>query len=762
MTDRCGRKRETVRPHRAERPFGLFSTPCHPASSRLLGSAPSNRAFGPAPAPTRFVRSRPRTSPAGSTVSVRPCRSLAPRLRAAFPSPQHNRGADAALPAAPSGTTTHAPRPDPLAARASPRQGHCDFSDLFSYHWLRPRYSISTLSSYRLFLHSIFRIFGSAEDTPFGLRRIARFRPGSPHPGRFRIRTQETTHPYEIQRVQRTRPRRHRLRGARRMGRPRHVPQKHRHARGTPLVRLLRRTSLGQRTAGHPPRHGPHDQGRLLPLQDAAGLPRPPQGGLGHARPPGRTGRREEARHHEGGYRPHDLDRGVQPRLPRGGDGVHGRVGGPHTQDGLLGQHEGSLHHLRQQIRRVAVVAAQAALRQGAALQGLHDPALLAGRRHGPLDPRAQPAGLLPRREGHDRRGAVPHPRSQARDGGLGHPLLPRMDHHAVDPALEHGAVRRPEDRLRGRAHLQPLHGREGDGRAGRGAAPRPLQQEGRRHGPRRLRARRQAGALRGGRPLQGPRAGGHGLRAAAAVGEARRDRRARRVARRLGEGVPRHRGRLRDHRGRYGYRPHRADVRRRRRLRGARRGYSVALHDQQAGRDAPDGRPHGQVLPARGARRALRRRVRGPGVRRVRRPLGEERLRPAVHRRRQVRRGGRSRSRVARRLHLHEAQGRRPRLPDREARPQLPPLLAHGQAGALLPARLVVHPLDGLQGAHDRAQPHDPLEARVDRHGPLRQVARKPQRLEPLAFALLGARRCRSGPRRTARSSSASVRSRS
>ncbi len=120
MTDRCGRKRETVRPHRAERPFGLFSTPCHPASSRLLGSAPSNRAFGPAPAPTRFVRSRPRTSPAGSTVSVRPCRSLAPRLRAAFPSPQHNRGADAALPAAPSGTTTHAPRPDPLAARASP------------------------------------------------------------------------------------------------------------------------------------------------------------------------------------------------------------------------------------------------------------------------------------------------------------------------------------------------------------------------------------------------------------------------------------------------------------------------------------------------------------------------------------------------------------------------------------------------------------------------------------------------------------------
>ncbi len=55
------------------------------------------------------------------------------------------------------------------------------------------------------------------------------------------------------------------------------------------------------------------------------------------------------------------------------------------------------------------------------------------------------------------------------------------------------------------------------------------------------------------------------------------------------------------------------------------------------------------------------------------------------------------------------------------------------------------LHSLDGRQGAHDRAQPHDPLETRVDRHGTLRQVAREPQRLEPLAFALL-ARPCRSG----------------
>jgi len=42
-----------------------------------------------------------------------------------------------------------------------------------------------------------------------------------------------------------------------------------------------------------------------------------------------------------------------------------------------------------------AVVAPQAALRQGAALQGLHHPALFAGGGNGSLDPRAEPARLL-------------------------------------------------------------------------------------------------------------------------------------------------------------------------------------------------------------------------------------------------------------------------------------------------------------------------------------------------------------------------------
>ena len=59
----------------------------------------------------------------------------------------------------------------------------------------------------------------------------------------------------------------------------------------------------------------------------------------------------------------------------------------------------------------------EAALRQGAALQGLHHPALLARRRNGSLDPRTEPARLLPRREGHDLHVAVPRdPRREERE----------------------------------------------------------------------------------------------------------------------------------------------------------------------------------------------------------------------------------------------------------------------------------------------------------------------------------------------------------
>lgn len=96
---------------------------------------------------------------------------------------------------------------------------------------------------------------------------------------------------------------------------------------GHPTFVFYEGPPLSQRHAGHPSRHGPHDQGYLLPLQDAARLPRSPQGRMGHARTACRVRRRKETRHHQGGHRAHNLHRGVQPRLPRGGDGVHGACG---------------------------------------------------------------------------------------------------------------------------------------------------------------------------------------------------------------------------------------------------------------------------------------------------------------------------------------------------------------------------------------------------------------------------------------------------
>ena len=380
---------------------------------------------------------------------------------------------------------------------------------------------------------------------------------------------------------------------------------------------------------------------------------------MGHARPARGAGRGEEARHHQGGHRPHDLHRRVQPHVPRSRHGVHGRMGGPHAPHGLLGEHGGSVRHLRQQVHRNPLVAAAPALRQGAPLQGLHHPALLARRGNGPLDPRAEPARMLPRREGHHLHGAVPRrarrpersplrrgPRRERRAARSrsGRHLLPGMDHNPLDAALEHGAGRRSGHPLREAQVPQPLHTAAAVRHPGR--KPREL-----------LLRRQERPRLRtDGARMDGPRTGRHGhpLRAAAAVGETRGGRRRRRLARRLAAGVPRDRGRLRDHRGRYGHRAHRPDVRCGRRPRGPRRRHPVALHDQPQGRDTPHGGPHGQILPHRGARRRLRARMRRTRVCRIRRPLGEERLRSAVQRRRKVRRSRRTGRRVARPLHLH------------------------------------------------------------------------------------------------------------
>ncbi len=87
---------------------------------------------------------------------------------------------------------------------------------------------------------------------------------------------------------------------------------------------------------------------------------------------------------------------------------------------------------------------------------------LLAGGGYGSLDPRAEPAGLLPRREGHDLHGAVPRGARRTQRtlfrGRRGRALLPGLDDDAVDAAVEYGAGRRPRDRLCARQVPQPLY----------------------------------------------------------------------------------------------------------------------------------------------------------------------------------------------------------------------------------------------------------------------------------------------------------------
>ena len=87
----------------------------------------------------------------------------------------------------------------------------------------------------------------------------------------------------------------------------------------------------------------------------------------------------------------------------------------------------------------------------------------------------------------------------------------------------------------------------------------------------------------------------------------------------------------------------------------------------------------------------------------------------------------------------LHANEARRHGIQDREARAQLPALLANRHADHLLSARLVVHPLHCRTRQDDRTQQNHQLAARINRNRTIRQMAREPQRLEPLPLTLLG-----------------------
>ena len=92
------------------------------------------------------------------------------------------------------------------------------------------------------------------------------------------------------------RPRRRRRARCSRGGRPRtRSRQSLDDSRRRAALRVLRGAADGERQAGHPPRDVADHQGPVLPLQDHAGLPRGPQGGLGHARAAGRDRGRKGA-----------------------------------------------------------------------------------------------------------------------------------------------------------------------------------------------------------------------------------------------------------------------------------------------------------------------------------------------------------------------------------------------------------------------------------------------------------------------------------
>ena len=227
-------------------------------------------------------------------------------------------------------------------------------------------------------------------------------------------------------------------RSARRMGRPRHHSTKaSTPARDTPRS-YFTKVPPQPTACGHSPCHGPRSKDIICRYKThGRAISCTAKAGMGHPRTARKAGRRRNSASPRRTSARRSPSREYNRTCREAVMEFTGVWGEPHAQDGLLGQHGRSVHHLRQQIHRDAVVAAEAALRQGPALQGLHHPALLAGRRNGPLDPRAEPAGLLPRREGHDLHGAVPgDPRRQEQklfEGVEGDLLLPRLDHNAVD-----------------------------------------------------------------------------------------------------------------------------------------------------------------------------------------------------------------------------------------------------------------------------------------------------------------------------------------
>ena len=193
------------------------------------------------------------------------------------------------------------------------------------------------------------------------------------------------------------------------------------------------------------------------------GYARAPQGRVGHPRPARRGGGREAARHHrQAPDRGRGRDRRVHPPVQGVGAELRGGVEDPHRAHRLLDRHRRRLLDLRPGVRRVGLGQPEEPVGPGPALRGHQGRALLPPVRHGAEQPRAGPARRLPGgggrvglralpadRRGRSRRCPGRHPRPDL----AGRPVTGGVDHHPVDPAVQHrrGGGTRPRLRRGGR-----------------------------------------------------------------------------------------------------------------------------------------------------------------------------------------------------------------------------------------------------------------------------------------------------------------------
>ena len=172
-----------------------------------------------------------------------------------------------------------------------------------------------------------------------------------------------------------------------------------------------------------------------------------PQGRLGLPRPAGRDRRPAAARDREQGADRGIRDRGVQPEVPRERLRVPRGLGEADRAHRLLGRHGRPLPDARQQLHRVGLVGAEAAVGQGPALRGLQGRPVLPEGRHGAVLARGL-AGLSGRR-GPERLRPLPDHQARRR-AARGRPAA-GVDDDAVDAGLQRRRRRRP------RAHLRAL-----------------------------------------------------------------------------------------------------------------------------------------------------------------------------------------------------------------------------------------------------------------------------------------------------------------